>query len=555
MRRTTRQTGDATAHARAAAHADVPTHARAAAAADAPTAAHARVPTDSRAVTRAGIPADARAAGCTHIPANAPADPAAHAHIPAHTRIPTDARAVAHVRIPAHARLPTEARSTAHARIPTRARNAGRIRGAAHAPGSYTTVPVSRTLPRALVLGLSTLLLSSCAADGAPAPAQTTAISSAPLASEPVPATPGTTTSAPGQDPFLPDWVTEGGSAALGEATTIATGLDAPWSIVRLSGGASLISERDSGRILEVLDGGALREVTTVEGVEAYGEGGLLGLAAAEGAVAQEAGAGAEGWLFVAFSGSQDNRIVRYELQSTTPGTVELGLREDVLTGVPRAANHNGGRVKIGPDGKLYFGAGDAASPQLAQDPGSLAGKILRLELDGSVPADNPFGTLVYSLGHRNPQGLTWDASGQLWASEFGQDTWDELNVIQPGGNYGWPVVEGRAGDPGYVDPVQVWSPSEASPSGLVWLRETLVLASLRGQRLWQVTLPADAVVDPGAVPDALPQAEALVVREYGRLRDVVLGPEGTIWVLTNNTDGRGSPGAGDDRLLQFAIG
>ncbi|HSP53829.1 MAG TPA: PQQ-dependent sugar dehydrogenase, partial [Cryobacterium sp.] len=174
---------------------------------------------------------------------------------------------------------------------------------------------------------------------------------------------------------------------------------------------------------------------------------------------------------------------------------------------------------------------------------GSLGGKILRMTPTGAVPADNPFGTLVYSYGHRNPQGIAWDSSGQLWASEFGQNTWDELNRITPGGNYGWPIVEGmgQGGDPGYLDPVQQWPTSESSPSGLAIVNDTIFMAALRGQRLWRID-PSSGEVDDW------------FVNSFGRLRDVVSGPDGTLWFVSNNTDGRGTPSPGDDRLYQVSV-
>jgi glucose/arabinose dehydrogenase len=179
---------------------------------------------------------------------------------------------------------------------------------------------------------------------------------------------------------------------------------------------------------------------------------------------------------------------------------------------------------------------------------GSLNGKILRMNLDGSVPKDNPFpGSLVYSYGHRNPQGLAWDADGQLWAAEFGQDTWDEFNVIHAGANYGWPIVEGIADDPRFVNPVYQWSTDDASPSGLARIGSTFFMAGLGGERLWVIQ---GAVAQAGSPVTAIP----FYANTYGRVRDVVPGPSGTLWVLTNNTDGRGDPRDGDDRILQVSL-
>jgi glucose/arabinose dehydrogenase len=227
------------------------------------------------------------------------------------------------------------------------------------------------------------------------------------------------------------------------------------------------------------------------------------------------------------------------------PGSLGLGAPEDVLTGIPKAGNHNGGRIALGPDGFLYATAGDAGTPDAAQDPASLSGKILRMTPDGQPAPGNPFGNFTWSFGHRNPQGLAWDAAGELWAAEFGQNTWDELNRIDRGANYGWPVVEGQSGDARFVDPVMQWSTSEASPSGLAIVGDTFFLAALRGERLWSVA-PATAGGPLSATP--------WFAGELGRLRDVTAGPEGELWFISNNTDGRGSPSAGDDRLYRVPL-
>jgi glucose/arabinose dehydrogenase len=218
-----------------------------------------------------------------------------------------------------------------------------------------------------------------------------------------------------------------------------------------------------------------------------------------------------------------------------------------VIDGIPKAGNHNGGRLTFGPDGMLYVSTGDASEPSRAQDLDSLGGKILRLAPDGSVPADNPFdGSPVFSYGHRNVQGLAFDDDGRLWASEFGQQTWDELNLIQAGNNYGWPVVEGIGGDDRFVEPVAQWSTDEASPSGIAYVRGTVFLAALRGQRLWQVPVPGGAAGSPAD----------FAVGDYGRLRHAALAPDGSLWVLTGNTDGRNpdGPREGDDRILRVTL-
>ncbi|WP_350352252.1 PQQ-dependent sugar dehydrogenase [Microbacterium sp. A8/3-1] len=319
-------------------------------------------------------------------------------------------------------------------------------------------------------------------------------------------------------------------SAEPGEATVVAQDLDVPWSIA-FHDDVALISERDSARILELAADGSAREVGVIEGVAPRGEGGLLGIAVLD------------DYLYAYFTGPEDNRIERFELTGAA-GDLALGRAESVISGMAAAGNHNGGRIAFGPDGMLYATVGDAGDPSSAQDLDSLSGKILRLTPEGAIPADNPFeDSPVYSYGHRNPQGLAWDEGGTMYASEFGQDTWDELNVIEAGGDYGWPEVEGIAGREGFIDPVQQWSPDVASPSGIAVADGALWIANLRGERLREVSL------------DDLGAATELLVGEYGRLRDVVVAPDDALWILTNNTDGRGGPSEGDDRIVRVARG
>jgi len=355
-----------------------------------------------------------------------------------------------------------------------------------------------------------------------------TASAPEPSASTSTPARPAPETTAPATEaapvPVRP----------VGEPVVITSGLDAPWSILRLPNGATLISERDTALVRELLPDGSLRDAGTVADVEPIGEGGLLGLA-------HWPVDDANGWVYAYFTAASDNRIVRMPLTGSA-GSLGFGAPEPVLTGIPAAGNHNGGRIGFGPDGQLYATVGDAGDSGNAQDLGSLGGKILRMTPTGAVPPDNPFGSLVYSYGHRNPQGIDWDSTGQLWASEFGQNTWDELNLITAGGNYGWPEVEGADGGAGFVDPVRQWSTDEASPSGLAIVNDTVFLAALRGERVWRID-PSTGTVD------------GWFVNSFGRVRDVVSGPGGTLWFVSNNTDGRGTPAPGDDRLYQVEVG
>ena len=307
----------------------------------------------------------------------------------------------------------------------------------------------------------------------------------------------------------------------------IATGLSVPWGLGFLPDGSALVAERTNGEVSRLTPGSDPVPVTTIAGVVPAGEGGLLGLAVSP-AFAED------NLVYVYFTAASDNRIARFRLDAPQE-------QEVVLDGLAKANIHNGGRIAFGPDGMLYAGVGDAAVTGDAQDASSLNGKILRLTPDGDVPeSGNPFpDSLVYSLGHRNVQGLAFDADGQLYASEFGQNTWDEVNLIEAGANYGWPIVEGDASDPRFTDPIVQWRTSEASPSGATIIDDTLYVAALRGQRLWSVPLAGGAPV-------------ALLQGEYGRLRTAERAPDGSLWITTSNRDGRGSPSADDDRVIRF---
>jgi glucose/arabinose dehydrogenase len=317
-------------------------------------------------------------------------------------------------------------------------------------------------------------------------------------------------------------------------ATDLATGLEVPWGAAVLPDGATLVSERVSARIDRIpADGGARRTIGTVPGVEAGGEGGLLGLAISPTYATDR--------LVYAYLGTaDDNRVVTMSLRGD-----RLGAPRAIVTGIPKGPIHDGGRIAFGPDGKLWITTGDAGIRELAQDRDSLAGKILRAEPDGSVPADNPFGTLVWSYGHRNVQGIAWDSGGQPWATEFGQSTFDELNLIRKGANYGWPLIEGVGRRDGFEDPAVTWRTDEASPSGLAIVDDIAYVGALRGQRLWQVPLRGDQAGEPSArLTDSL-----------GRLRTVVAAPGGkALLVTTSNRDGRGSPRDGDDRVVLVSL-
>jgi glucose/arabinose dehydrogenase len=305
--------------------------------------------------------------------------------------------------------------------------------------------------------------------------------------------------------------------------TVVASHVNVPWGLGFLPDGSALFTERGTAKI-RMIRNGRLSEVQTVPGVVPRGEGGLLGLAVSPKYATDKS-------VVIYYSASSDNRIAKLVLgQSPTP----------IVTGIPKASIHNGGRLAFGPDGFLYAGTGDGGNTANAQNLTSLGGKVLRMTVDGRPAPNNPFNSLVYSYGHRNVQGLTWSPDGRLFASEFGLNTWDELNQIQPGKNYGWPVCEGKCNNPAYVDPLLVWRPSTASPSGIAFYRDNLYMAALRGTRLWQIPVTATGVGTP----------RALYTGTYGRLRTTAAAPDGTLWFTTSNRDGRGSPVAADDRIL-----
>lgn len=321
---------------------------------------------------------------------------------------------------------------------------------------------------------------------------------------------------------------------------TVAEGLDSPWGLAPLPGGGLLVSSRDEGTILLVdEETGEKTELGEVPGVSPAGEGGLLGIA-----VSPEYAS--DHMIYAYFTSGSDNRIVRMLHDADKPEGERLGAPDTILRSIPKGTNHNGGRLAFGPDKMLYASTGERYEGELAQDKESLGGKILRMTPEGEPAPGNPFDdSLVYSWGHRNVQGLAWDGEQRLWASEFGQDTWDELNLIEPGGNYGWPDAEGKAGESDFVDPVAQWKVADASPSGIAFAEGSVWMAGLRGERLWRVPLK-------GTETSADPQA--FLTGECGRLRTVVAAGGDRLWLTTSETDGRGSPGDGDDKILELRV-
>ncbi|MFI8499516.1 PQQ-dependent sugar dehydrogenase [Streptomyces sp. NPDC085524] len=333
------------------------------------------------------------------------------------------------------------------------------------------------------------------------------------------------------------------GPPAKGSVTVsgeIAKGLEAPWGVAPLPGGDLLVASRDKGTISRVAVGsGTVTEIGEVPGVAPGGEGGLLGLALSPSFASDRL-------VYAYFTTESDNRIARMRYDEHRPPGQQLGAPDTVFRGIPKGSIHNGGRIAFGPDKMLYAGTGETGDTGLAQDKKSLGGKILRMTPDGDPVHGNPEpDSVVYSYGHRNVQGLAWDKDKRLWAAEFGQNTWDELNLIEPGANYGWPEAEGKAGRPGMRDPVAVWRTDEASPSGIAWAQGSIWMAGLKGERLWRIPLA-------GAEPIAAP--EAFLEGKYGRLRTVVALGGDRLLLVTSETDGRGSPEAGDDRILTLTV-
>jgi glucose/arabinose dehydrogenase len=332
----------------------------------------------------------------------------------------------------------------------------------------------------------------------------------------------------PGNEPN-PDTATADPDAGTGTEVSVeelATGLETPWGMVVLDDGTLLFGSRDSGEI-RAFSGSGDPEVVGSLDVRAEGESGLLGLTVTPD----------ESQVLAYYTTESDSRVVAMAWDGSS-----LGAPDVVVEGIPGGeVFHQGGGLTVGPDDLLYVSTGDNGDPDSAQDRDSLSGKVLRYTLDGEPAPGNPFDDAVYSWGHRNVQGLAFDDAGRLWASEFGQNTWDELNLIEPGDNYGWPEVEGTGGGEEFTDPQVVWDTSDASPSGLAFWDGSLWMTALAGRTLWEIPLDGAEAGDP------IPHLRA----EHGRLRNVVVLDDRLV-VATSNTDGRGDPAADDDRLLSI---
>ena len=329
------------------------------------------------------------------------------------------------------------------------------------------------------------------------------------------------------------------------EIQVIAENLVIPWAIAIDDEDKLYFTERP-GRI-RVIEEGRLRQqplITFGAPFVSLGEGGLMGLTL-------DPDFSQNRYMYVMHTYAEGNRIynrvVRLLEQNNTASIDRI-----LIDRIPGGQIHNGGRIKIGPDQKLYITTGDAGIPALAQDPSSTAGKILRIELDGSIPDDNPIAnSLVYSLGHRNPQGLTWGWQNILYASEHGPRAYDEINIIEPGANYGWPLVQGDEDtDEADVNQPLVHSQEETwAPSGIAFIdqepwRGKLLVANLRGEQLLAISLNEEGT--------EVEQIESWLKNEYGRLREVIQATDGSIYLTTNNRDGRGNPDRTDDKIIRL---
>jgi glucose/arabinose dehydrogenase len=330
------------------------------------------------------------------------------------------------------------------------------------------------------------------------------------------------------------DGLTETAEARPRVTKVLARKMSTPWGIAFLPSGDALVGERDSGRVFLVRKRGGRRRVgrLRVRSQKAsWGEGGLLGLALHPNFRNNR-------WVYAYISTRTDNRIVRMKFRGG-----KLGKRRVVLKGIPTNTHHNGGRL-VFHGGLLYASTGDAERAHLAQNKSSLAGKILRMTPDGRVPRGNPFGNYTWSYGHRNIEGLAFDARGNLWATEFGDDRKDELNRIVRGGNYGWPRSEGGDGrGRGNRDPLTTWSPANCSPSGVAISGGRAWIGGLRGHALWAVRLHGPS----------RGRRVRFYHERFGRIRTVQKAPDGSLWITTSNRDGRpSSPHRNDDRIIRI---
>jgi glucose/arabinose dehydrogenase len=323
--------------------------------------------------------------------------------------------------------------------------------------------------------------------------------------------------------------------------TEVGTDSDIPWGLVTLPDGTILYTRRDAQQIAQ-LDPRTGRTTTVgkvpnVSGTD--GEGGLMGLEISPSFATDR-------WLYILHTSPDDNRVVRIRYVN---GTLETANTQVLLTGMARNKYHNGGRLRWGPDGKLYVAMGDGQYAANAQNTRNLSGKILRINPDGSIPADNPFGNAVWSYGHRNPQGLAFDSRGRLWEQEFGNSVMDETNLIVRGGNYGWPACEGTSGTcntPGFIAPKRTYRTADGSCSGIAVVRDALYIACARGDRMYRAVIAGDELTN----------VQQFFHGRYRRLRTVEPAPDGGLWLTTTTTGDKDStPNNSEEKILHVSLG
>ncbi len=323
------------------------------------------------------------------------------------------------------------------------------------------------------------------------------------------------------------------------EIKSLASNLQVPWDIALLPSGNLLVTERPGDLLLVSHDAGIIGR-TTVPSVSTAGEGGLMGIALHPDFTTNQ-------WVYLYRTTMKDGRRINQIVRFSYASGHTLSDETIIIDNIPGATYHDGGAISFGPDGYLYVTTGDAGVPALARDKSSLAGKTLRIQDDGTPAPGNPFGDMIYSLGHRNAQGLAWDTQGRLWQTEHGRSGvrsgLDELNLIEIGADYGWPEAQGDTVIAGTIGPVLHSGESDTwAPGGLAAAGDTLYFTGLGGQRLYRVTgLEVEPVI------------EAFLAEEYGRLRAVRIFGD-TLYLTTSNTDGRGRAGALDDRLIALPL-
>jgi glucose/arabinose dehydrogenase len=336
---------------------------------------------------------------------------------------------------------------------------------------------------------------------------------------------------------ILPSGSDPGGGEQEVVLTVLAKNLEIPWGMAFLPDGVALVTERDTGRILQIgpesdANGLTVTEVQRLNEVRASGDGGLLGIAVSPAYATDKT-------VFVFYSTATDNRIAKLQLK---------GKPQPIVTGLPRSADANGGQLAFGPDGFLYATTGDGTSGgTLAPNPKNLGGKILRMTPAGKPAPGNPVkDSLVWSSGHRNVQGIAWDKAKRMYASENSQKRFGELNVIAKGRNYGWPKADGPGTDAKLTNPLFSWPVADSSCGGVAVVEQTVATACLLGKRVYLLSVTGNGTV--------LGTPQQVLNNEYGRLRSVVAAPDGSLWVSTSNQEDAGQAGPDDDRIIRLVF-